>query len=65
MDDDRLPKADILYLSDRYPELYAEKLSVNVAMRNQITSYFRYGGFTYAECGGMMYLCTTITLKAG
>jgi cobyrinic acid a,c-diamide synthase len=44
--DDRLPKAYILYLSGRYPELYAEKLSANVAMRNQIASYFRYGGFT-------------------
>jgi cobyrinic acid a,c-diamide synthase len=65
MDDDQLPEADMLYLAGGYPELYAEKLSANVAMRNQIASYCRNGGFTYAECGGMMYLSKAIILKDG
>ena len=63
--DERLPEADMLYLAGGYPELYAEQLSANSVMREQIASYCSNGGCTYAECGGMMYLGKTITLKDG
>jgi cobyrinic acid a,c-diamide synthase len=63
--DERLPEADMLYLAGGYPELYAEQLSANSAMREQIAAYSQNGGRIYAECGGMMYLGTTITLKDG
>ena len=65
IDDERLPKADMLYLAGGYPELYAEQLSSNGAMREEIASYCRQGGVAYAECGGMMYLGKTMTLKDG
>ncbi len=65
IDDERLPKADMLYLAGGYPELYAEQLSANSAMREAIASYCRKGGIAYAECGGMMYLGKAMTLKDG
>ena len=65
IDDERLPKADMLYLAGGYPELYAEQLSANGAMRQEIASYCRNGGIAYAECGGMMYLGKAMTLKDG
>ncbi len=63
MHDERLPEAEMLYLAGGYPELYAEQLSANSTMREQIASYSQSGGRLYAECGGMMYLGKTITLK--
>ena len=63
--DERLPEADMLYLAGGYPELYAAQLSANHSMREQIASYSEQGGHLYAECGGMIYLGTTITLKDG
>ncbi len=65
MDDEYLPEADMLYLAGGYPELYAEQLSTNAAMREQIAAFSESGGRIYAECGGMMYLGKTITLKDG
>ncbi|MEI7695817.1 MAG: cobyrinate a,c-diamide synthase [Chlorobium sp.] len=63
--DERLPEAEMVYLAGGYPELYAEQLSSNSAMREQIAAFSRSGGRLYAECGGMMYLGKTITLKDG
>jgi len=60
-----LPEADLLWLAGGYPELYAEKLSANSAMRGNIAAYCRSGGIAWAECGGMMYLGNSITLKNG
>lgn len=65
IDDQCLPEADMLYLAGGYPELYAQKLAANSAMREQIASYCRHGGAAYAECGGMMYLGKTMTLNDG
>jgi cobyrinic acid a,c-diamide synthase len=55
--DEALPMStDFLYLPGGYPELFAEVLSANVAMRAHIATYCARGGTTYAECGGLMYL---------
>jgi cobyrinic acid a,c-diamide synthase len=55
--DEALPiGTDFLYLPGGYPELFAEALSANVAMRASIAAYCAGGGTTYAECGGLMYL---------
>ena len=54
--DKKLPDTDMLYLSGGYPELFAEKLEQNTAMRDAVRRYCEKGGVTYAECGGMMYL---------
>jgi cobyrinic acid a,c-diamide synthase len=50
------PGTDFLYLPGGYPELFAEELSANVAMRTSLAAYCAGGGRAYAECGGLMYL---------
>ena len=55
--DTGLPEgAQGLILYGGYPELYAEALSGNAAMREAIRSAIRGGMPTLAECGGFMYL---------
>ena len=55
--DQRLPAGlDGLYLGGGYPELYAETLSRNRRMREEIAAFAAAGGAIYAECGGLMYL---------
>jgi len=54
--DSELPKADGLYLPGGYPELYAERLSENTAMRHSIAAAVKSGLPTVAECGGFLYL---------
>lgn len=55
-----LPQCDLLYLPGGYPELFAEQLAGNMAMREQIRAYAEAGGRVLAECGGFMYLCRDI-----
>lgn len=52
--------ASCLYLPGGYPELFAEALSANVAMRRAIKCFAEAGGRIFAECGGFMYLCRHI-----
>lgn len=54
--DAQLPTADALYLPGGYPELYAEQLSENQTMREQIHSAISAGMPCVAECGGFLYL---------
>jgi cobyrinic acid a,c-diamide synthase len=58
--DEALPDVEMLYLGGGYPELYAERLSRNVAMRRAIRAFAQRGRPIYAECGGMMYLTEAI-----
>jgi cobyrinic acid a,c-diamide synthase len=54
---DSLPEnLDGLYLGGGYPELYAEPLSENQALCEQIAAFCRSGHPVYGECGGLMYL---------
>jgi cobyrinic acid a,c-diamide synthase len=56
--DQELPAdMDALYLGGGYPELHAEALSQNAAMREAIAAWAAAGGVIHAECGGFMYLC--------
>lgn len=59
------PETDFLYLPGGYPELYAEALSQNAALRASIAAYCAGGGVAYAECGGLMYLGRSITNAQG
>ncbi len=45
-----------LYLGGGYPEVWAEELQANTAMRESIKSAVYHGLPVYAECGGLMYL---------
>ncbi len=63
--DTRLPEADLLYFPGGYPELFLEELSSNKALHNNIREYVENGGKILAECGGMMYLSSSITDKDG
>lgn len=65
LEDTQLPDCDLLYLPGGYPELYLERLRRNVEMRRQISDYIENGGKCWAECGGMMYLCRSISDEQG
>ncbi|SMC81978.1 cobyrinic acid a,c-diamide synthase [Desulfocicer vacuolatum DSM 3385] len=49
-----------IYLGGGYPELFAETLSKNIAMKQQIKEKSDQGMPVYGECGGFMYLCSHI-----
>ncbi len=58
LNDSHVPEgADFIYLPGGYPELFADRLSANGAMRASIAGYVAQGGAMLAECGGMIYLC--------
>jgi len=65
LDDDRLHEADGLILCGGYPEVYAEKLSANISMRESLKNVVLSGMPTIAECGGFMYLHKTLTDENG
>ena len=55
--DEMLPEGTKgLILGGGYPELYAEELSANTAMRLEIQKAIREGMPCLAECGGFLYL---------
>jgi cobyrinic acid a,c-diamide synthase len=59
--DTRLPDVAGLYLPGGYPELHAEALSENTAMRTAIAAFCAGGRPVYAECGGFLYLLEALT----
>jgi cobyrinic acid a,c-diamide synthase len=62
MNDRALPE-DVqgVYLGGGFPEMFAEQLAANEPMRYSIRTAIQAGMPTYAECGGLMYLCQGIT----
>ncbi len=65
LNDKELPEADFVYLPGGYPELYLEALSNNTSMKDSIRRYVEQEGRLFAECGGMMYLSSSIADDAG
>ncbi|MEG4582506.1 cobyrinate a,c-diamide synthase [Microcoleus sp. MON1_C5] len=49
-----------LYFGGGFPEVFAQELSGNVLIRDAVKSAIFSGMPTYAECGGLMYLCDSI-----
>ncbi len=61
LSDERLPEnVHGLYLGGGYPELYAQRLSENITMRESIKTALAGGLPCVAECGGFMYLTEAI-----
>jgi cobyrinic acid a,c-diamide synthase len=56
-----LPVCDGLYLGGGYPELHARELSENETLRRRLADAVAGGLPVYAECGGLLYLCHTLT----
>ncbi len=66
LNDNRLPEGcHALLFGGGYPELYAEKLSRNHAMRVAVKQAMNKGMPVVAECGGFMYLHSAIIDREG
>jgi cobyrinic acid a,c-diamide synthase len=63
--DTTLPSADCVYLPGGYPELFLDRLSENVAMKNALQRHCESKKRIYAECGGMLYLLDRLVDKEG
>ena len=62
---DALPDADGYIFGGGYPELFANELAENASMRESILEEAKSGTPIYAECGGLMYLTRSLTIKKG
>src|SRR5207249_2829608 len=65
MDDATLPEVDGLFFGGGYPEIHAERLSANAAMRQAVRKFAEAGRPVYAECGGLMYLAESLQDAGG
>ena len=63
--DASLPPCDALWLPGGYPELHAEILAGNSAMKASIARHVQAGKPVWAECGGMMALFDQLTSVDG
>ena len=57
LEDDLPAGSQGLYLGGGFPEVFAETLSQNQQALDSVRSSIQAGMPTYAECGGLMYLC--------
>jgi cobyrinic acid a,c-diamide synthase len=55
--DSELPPLDGLFIGGGFPERHAVALQANTKLRHSIKTAIDNGLPTYAECGGLMYLC--------
>jgi len=60
LNDAALPPCDAVWLPGGYPELHAQKLSANTALRASLAAHIAAGKPVWAECGGMMALFDTL-----
>ena len=66
LEDSTLPDdIDGLYIGGGFPEIFAEELSANQSMLDNIKEKLEDRLPCYAECGGLMYLTKCIKDKAG
>ncbi len=58
--ENKVPDVDAIYLGGGYPELYSEPLESSHA-RQRIKTMAECGIPVYAECGGLLYLCSELS----
>ncbi|WP_126447173.1 cobyrinate a,c-diamide synthase [Sulfuricystis multivorans] len=58
--DTLLPVCDAVWLPGGYPELHADVIAANGAMRSALQAHVAAGKPLVAECGGMMACCETL-----
>ncbi|MDB5966612.1 MAG: cobyrinate a,c-diamide synthase [Polaromonas sp.] len=63
--DAALPACDAVWLPGGYPELHADLLGGNAAMRSRLAAHAQAGKPVWAECGGMMALFDTLVTADG
>jgi cobyrinic acid a,c-diamide synthase len=59
--DRHLPQVDGLFIGGGFPESSMQALEDNCSMRSQIAEFIEKGNPVYAECGGLMYLCRSLS----
>jgi cobyrinic acid a,c-diamide synthase len=62
LSDSDLPQLDGLYIGGGFPETNARELAANTAFRQAVKDAAESGLPIYAECGGLMYLGSSIIL---
>ena len=63
--DRALPPCDALWLPGGYPELHAEALAANTALRDSLMDHVAQRKPVWAECGGMLPLFDSLSLLDG
>ncbi|HHB81842.1 MAG TPA: cobyrinate a,c-diamide synthase, partial [Devosia sp.] len=63
INDRHLPQLDGLFIGGGFPEMAAAELAANVDLRARLKSAIQGGLPTYAECGGLMYLCKSLDFE--
>lgn len=65
INDSSLPEVDLLYIGGGFPEVYAEMLEKNKPLKNDIKKKYEGGLKIYAECGGLIYLSSSVKTFSG
>jgi cobyrinic acid a,c-diamide synthase len=60
LDDAELPVIHGLYAGGGFPEVYAERLASNRALKQSMIKRIEQGLVVWAECGGLIYLSQTL-----
>lgn len=58
---DALPPCDAVWLPGGYPELHAAALHARTDLRDALAAHLAAGRPVWAECGGMVALCESVT----
>ena len=63
--DQALPACDAVWIPGGYPELHADTIAANAALRDSLAQHIAAGKPVWAECGGMMALFDTLVTVDG